>query len=904
MPKTTVYHSTLQRGEISRAALGRVDLEKLQLSAETQINFQPLAIGPATLRAGTGYIGEIASDLPNRLLEFVYDVDDAAIIELTNQSMRVWINDVILTRAAVTSTIQTFASWATVVSPNASVTGGSNLVFNAVNQGNSSTATGTITVPAPSIGVEHALRIVVSKGPILFKVGTTAGDDDLINATYLETGTHSLAFTPTGGTCYARFESSFQYSKVVDSCVIETAGIVTLPTPWQTSDLNTIQYDASGNVIFLAQRNYQQRRIERRTKTSWSFVLYKTTDGPFPSQTGDPSITMTPSNQYGDITVTASKPFFKAGHVGSLIRIFHTNTNVGEWLSANDTYCQPIKISGVGTDRDFIYSAAGVAYTGTLHLFRTFDPEGLTGWAESGNVLFGLFGVSPVQNDGLANVIVWYRIGFAPGDYTSGSVKASMHHTGGGGFGVGRIVSIASSTSASVEAILQFNDTAPSSDWRMSVWDSTNPQLGWPSGVAIHEGRLWWAGAAQVWGSVSDAYQSFDFEKTGDAAPIQRSIGKGPIANIGWLLSLNRLCLGATGGVITARSNSFDDILTPSVFNLKYSTTQGVHAVRPIAIDTKGIFVQRSGRRVYGLQFSTQAFDYITADLTRLNLDIGVPGFVDAAVQRQPDTHIRFPRGDGMMASFLYDEQDDIQAWWRVQTDGIIEQVAVLPGPLEDKVYISVLRTINSVQKRYLERFARLDECVGGSISKLADAHVVYQGAPTTTLTGLGHLEGKAVVVWADGKEVGFDPSNPTIIKTYTVSGGQITNLPVSVSNAVAGLPYSGQFLSAQLAYGAAEGTAVNQPKRVGHLGMTLLNTHYQGARFTVTEGETLGDLRSMPLSEGGKPTPVDTIWTTYNQQMIPQNSKWDTDSRFYLEARSPRPCTIAGVALEIQTNG
>ena len=120
MPKTTVYHSTLQRGEISRAALGRVDLEKLQLAAETQINFQPLAIGPATLRAGTGYIGEIANDLPNRLLEFVYDVDDAAIIEITNQSMRVWINDVILTRAAVTSAIQTFDSWATVVSPNLS----------------------------------------------------------------------------------------------------------------------------------------------------------------------------------------------------------------------------------------------------------------------------------------------------------------------------------------------------------------------------------------------------------------------------------------------------------------------------------------------------------------------------------------------------------------------------------------------------------------------------------------------------------------------------------------------------------------------------------------------------------------------------------------------------------------
>lgn len=931
MPRQSVYFSSLNRGEISRKALGRVDLDKLRLAAEKQINIQPLAMGPGTLRPGTQYLGSTKSDNPARLLEFVFGATDTSLIELTNTVMRVWTNDALVSRVAVGSTIQAFASWTLTASTAASVSAaGGKITISGVTKGNISYAEGTLTVPGGDTAKEHALRVVVSKGPVLFRIGSASGLEDIFSETSLDDGTHSLAFTPGATSAYVRISSNAYPSRVVDSVAVEGAGTLELPTPWLTADLPDVTYDQSADVIFLAHQNYAQYKIERHreggSNNSWSIVKYKTVDGPFPSAEGSSQIVLTPDAIHGDVTVTSNKPVFESSHVGSLLRLFHDTQVVSDSLNAENTYTDPVRVSGV-----YAYNFAGtVAYSaerairidisgtwaGTITLQRTFDPEGLTGWVDFSTYTTNQTNVT--FTDGLDNVIVYYRLGFKPttkitfgggplftGGYTSGTAVCTLSTKGGGGAGVGRIYAYTDNQTVSVEVLKPFKNSNKASNWRISDWggSSLNP---YPSSVALHEGRLWWAGGGKLWGSVSDAYSSYDFEMIGDAAPIIRTIGKGPIANIKWLLSLSRLAVGADSGVITARSNSFDDPLTPTAFNLKYSTTQGaVKSVRAVAVDTKGIFVDRSGRRVYGILFTSERFDYKLLDLTRLNLDIGVPGFLDIAVQRQPDTHIRLPLADGRMANFLFDENDELDAWWRVETDGSFENVAVLPGALEDRVYVVVNRTINGVTKRYLEKFARLDECAGGTVSKLADCHISYSGGSATTITGLSHLEGKAVVVWYNGLEVGFDAANPSTIHTYTVTSGQIT-LPTAInSGAIIGLPYTGTFVSAKLAYAAAEGTAINQQKRVSHFGCLLDNTHYQGIRFGHwAEDPAYSQLRSLPLIEDGKATATGKLWQTYDQQMIPFPGKWDTDARVQIEMRAPRPATIVGFTIEMQTEG
>jgi hypothetical protein len=322
------------------------------------------------------------------------------------------------------------------------------------------------------------------------------------------------------------------------------------------------------------------------------------------------------------------------------------------------------------------------------------------------------------------------------------------------------------------------------------------------------------------------------------------------------------------------------------------------------------VFVQQSNRRVFELTFSGESQDYNSHDLTRLNPDIGEEGFVDLDVQRQPDTQLHFIRGDGQVAALLHDANDEVEAWWRIDTpgaDGEVESVAVLPGSLENRVYYSVKRTIGGVTKRFIEKLARRDQCYGLPEARLADSHIYYTGAAVTTITGLSHLEGETVVVWGWNTSTPFTVTLPngstaTVGKDlgdFVVSGGQITGLASAVTNAVVGLEYSATFKSAKLAYAAQMGTALNQTKKVDTLGLILANTHAQGLEF----GQSFTTMDGMPLVEQGATVDPDTVWEEFDGEMFTLPGDWSTDSRLCLRATAPRPCMVLAAVIGVTTN-
>src|SRR5689334_12911244 len=90
MPRTNASLLALNRGEVSRHALARVDLEKMRLAAEEQVNFMPFVLGPMMLRPGLQYIGGVRGNLACRLVPFVFSNSDLALLELTPLTLRVW----------------------------------------------------------------------------------------------------------------------------------------------------------------------------------------------------------------------------------------------------------------------------------------------------------------------------------------------------------------------------------------------------------------------------------------------------------------------------------------------------------------------------------------------------------------------------------------------------------------------------------------------------------------------------------------------------------------------------------------------------------------------------------------------------------------------------------------------
>lgn len=885
------------RGLVSRLGLARQDVKRIALSAQVFKNWVPAVLGSMSIRPGLGYLGATKSNAAARMLEFVFSTTDKALLELTDLLMRVWVGDALITRVSIAAVTvngnftANITDWDTGLSEvGATAIWVAPGYLQLLGTGtNAAVVYQKITPVAGDLNKEHALRIVVARGPVTLTVGTVAWGDNYINERVLQTGTHSLAFTPTGD-YHILFLSRLDRVVWVDSCNIEAAGVMELPTPWPAAALGLVRTDESADVVFAACYGYQQRRIERGSTRSWSVVLYQSEDGPFRILNTGP-VTLTPSVISGNGTLTASGPLFRSTHVGALFAVTSTGQTVSKSMAALNDVTGSIRVTGVTTDRSFTIVLSGLTASGnTVILQRSFDNAV---WSEVSGKSW-VADTTESYTDGLDNQIVYYRLKCSV--YAAGATAASLTISTGSIRGIGRVTVFTTNVLVSIEVLRAFGAVTASADWEEGQWSDYR---GWPSAVAFDGGRLWWAGKDSIAGSVSDAFNSFDPETVGDSGPINRTLPGGQVDTVNWILSLQRLMVGGQGAEYSCRSDSLDGPLTPTNFNPKKGSTRGSAAVRAVAIDNQGVYVQRGGTKAYTLALSSNQvfYDYTSTDLCAIIPEIGKPGIVRMAVQRQPDTRVHFVRSNGTVALLIFDSTEQVTCWAEIETEGLIEDVAVLPGDVgdsEDHVYYVVNRTGG----RYLERWAFQSECIGGTTSKLGDSFVVYSGAPATVITGLGHLEGKQVTVWADGADVGTDSSNNLI---YTVAGGQIT-LAAAASVVVVGLYYSASFQSGKLLELASQGgTPLSQMKAIRTVGLIMADVHPKGLRI----GRDLTDLTSMddlPEIEAGTLVDQAVIRTNYDEDPIIFPGSWGTDERLCLLGAAPRPVTVLAAIVEVET--
>lgn len=902
MANQNVALLAFNRGLISARALGRIDLPRLGLSADIYTNWMARKLGSMMLRPGLAHIGSTASNNKPRYIPFVFATNDTALIELTDVLMRVWVNDALVTRPSVSTAVTngTFTSnltgWTDSDEAGASstwVTGG---YMGLTGDGtNHAIREQTLTVAGGDQNVEHALRIVIARGPAILRVGSTVSGDEYIAETYLEEGIHSLAFTPTGASVYVQLKSSLKRIVLIDSVTIEAAGVMTITSPWPESELQSITHDQSGDVVYCARAGYQQRKIERRASTSWSLVKYQVEDGPFRADNFSP-ITITPSGLSGNISLVASDPIWTSGNVGGIYRITSSGQTVSSTISAENTFTNTILVTGVDSQRIYQITISSLTGTGsTVTLQRSFDSD-VGPWEDVATYTTDTGPVS--YDDALDNQIIWYRIGIKTGDYAGGSITAELAYAVGSIDGIVRITAYTSAVSVEAEVLYELGDTEATDLWAEGRWSD---RRGWPGAVRLHEGRLWWAGKDGVFGSVSDGYQSYDPLVEGDSGPIVRNVGSGPVDVVNWLLALQRLIIGAEGIEYSAKSNSLDEPLTPTNISIKPSSTYGSAAVPAEKIDKSGVYVQLGGTRIMEVVFSTEDYEYGSKNMTELVPELfgfgeNVRNCVSLGVQRRPDTRIHCVKADGTVGVAVFDPAENVLCWLQVETtgaSGFVEDVVVLPaqtGDDEDQVYYAVRRTVDGNTVRYLEKWAHEHECIGAAVTTLADSHVRYDGiAASTTLTGLSHLEGEEVTVWGNGKDLG----------TATVSGGQITGLSEAVTDACVGLAYTGQWRSAKLATVAQMGTGLTMPKRIPALGVVLAYAHYQGLRY----GRDFNNLRDLPQVVNGKLQAADTIYTAADMRSFGFDGAWDSDARVCLQAASPRPCMVLALTVDLDVN-
>jgi len=879
--KSTAFFG-FNRGLISKLALARVDMKRLSFSAERMNNWMPRVLGSMMLRPGLGYLGSTHNNAQARFLSFVFSTDDTALVELTDQAMRVWVNDAVITRPTVTTAVvngnftSNINSWTDNDEAGATSAWNSFGYMSLLGDGTSAAIRDqTVAVPVASQNVEHALRIEIARGPVTLRVGSTTGGDGYIAETVLDTGYHSLSFIPAGNFSI-RFMSTLTYPVYVDSVNVEAAGPMVLPAPWGTNDLRSVRYDQSGDILFVACNNFLQRKIERRSETSWSLVWYLSDNGPYFKENVTET-TIAVSAVTGEVTMTASRGIFADTHVGCLFKARSAGQRVTANISTQNTFTNPILATGVGESRRFTISLTGT-WVATATLQRSVGVVG--NWVD---VTTYTTNQATTYADTLDNQDVYYRIGIKTGQYTSGTMVSALDYPLGSITGVARVAQYNSSTSVIVDILSEFGSTDPSKYWSEGSWSSLS---GFPSAVAFYEGRLWWAGSNGIFGSVSDDFHNFNPDTIGDSGPINRTVGSGPVDDINWILPLQRLIIGAEGAEHSVRATSFDEVLTPSNFNIKEASSQGSRFTTPaVKIDSRGVYVQRGGTRLFELAFDGEVGDYRSTEATLVVPEVGEPSIVHVAVQRLPDTRVHCVRSDGIVAILIYNPVENVLCWVTFETDGTVEDAVVLPGDVEDAVYYVVKRTINGVTKRYLERWALESEARGATTTKTSDSFISYSGAATTTITGLSHLEGKTVVVWGNGKDLG----------TKEVVGGQITTLPEAVTTAYVGLSYTAQWKSTKLAYASdREPPQLTFHKKITQLGFVLADAYAQSLTF----GPDFTTMDDMPLVENSEDVDSGTLHAFYDEELVEFPGEWSGDSRLCVQAQSPRPVTVLAAVL------
>lgn len=568
------------------------------------------------------------------------------------------------------------------------------------------------------------------------------------------------AFVIEAGDQYARFYTP-------DGQVLSGSTPYEISTPYLEANLAAVHYVQSADTMFLAHPSYALRRLVRYSNTLWKLAQMSLFVPPT-AEIGDrPNATVTlGSAAPGATTATASAASYQ-------------NADVGRYIEA-----------GAGRARITAFTSTTIVDVTVEDAFASAGPIAAGSWkiTESPKATLTPSAAGPI---GAAITLTLGANGWKE--------TAQVNHEGKFVEVNGGLVEITEITSDTVtdgivRTALAGTTAAPSESWalRENVWNATD---GYPRAVNLFEQRLVAGGSPAypqtVWGTKTAEYDNFAIGAADDDG-FEFTIAADQVNSIEHLAQIRELALLTLGGEFSM-SGGIEAPLTPTNVRVRSQTAYGVAECRPVRVGNEIIFVQRGGRKIRALGFRAESESYGAPDISVLAehvTDGGEDGGIfEMAYTQEPDQLVWMIRGDGVLVTMAIDRDQDAIGFARQVTDGFFESVAVIPDDDTDQLWAIVEREIDGDTKRYIEVFdpdLQTDCAITGTSG----------GGPTTSWSGLDHLEGKEVQVVQDGFYGG----------TYTVESGAI-ELDFPATNVEIGLPYTTTLVPVPPEVGSGVGT-------------------------------------------------------------------------------------------------
>jgi hypothetical protein len=297
------------------------------------------------------------------------------------------------------------------------------------------------------------------------------------------------------------------------------------------------------------------------------------------------------------------------------------------------------------------------------------------------------------------------------------------------------------------------------------------------------------------WLSQSANYENFGFSRPRKASDgFEFRIRARQVNEIRSLLQTRGLMILTSGGewIVTGGQEEY---LTPDTIVVKSQGYRGASKVQPIVVGNTVLFAQERGGVIRDFSYEFAEDSFVGKDLTIMARHLFEERTIVAwAYAQSPYSIVWVVLDNGMLVSLTYIKEHDVWAWTRHETDGTFEDVTVVAEGQDDVPYFVVRRTVDGVQRRYIERLSgRSFETIEQAF--FVDSGLTYSGAAATEISGLDHLEGKEVVALADGN----------VVRGLTVTSGSVT-LPNAATLAHIGLPYEAVMKTLDLDLGTVPG--------------------------------------------------------------------------------------------------
>jgi len=711
--------TSFNTGQISPLMEARADFEKYNSSCRTIENMFVTVQGPVIKRPGTKYIATAKSGIP-RLIPWVHSTDDAYVFTLGDEYFRIFRNGAQILDSDDSPTEET-------------------TVFDS----------GEIWDVQYALA-DNTMYLVDGNDPPQVLTRADHNDWTITDATFesgpfLEENDTTTTITPTG--------YSYTEQAAGDTFTISGSG-----------DLSTLFPVAGTFIIGESEENDGSWTVLSTAYTAPAFVITVIAAEDVEAETTNGTIVV----KGGTVTLTASAATFQtttgASHVGSIWAI--------DQVRASSTIEGTFKANGVSLSTP--YFSGNYSFTtednadSTITLQRSTN-NGIS-WRAALTALTDIDfdNTAETEEDGAI-----YRI--VCSEYGSGSPDYTFTITDHLSKGVVEITAIASTTSATATVVTNLIDTAAVTTWREPYWSDYR---GWPLTVVFHQQRLIFGGSKSypqtIWfGKTNpDDYTNF-LEGTLDTSAFTVALpGQNPIK---WLLSQDYIMIGTSGSC--GKWGEQGEAVTVTSPSYIEQTQHGAGTFQAVLGGDTVLYVERGNRNVRELGYSLQADKFVAPPLAILTPEITDSGIKDIAFQLRPDPILWCVLNDGEIATMTYEREQSVIAWTKQITDGDFESVAVISsGDDEDEVWVVVDRDAGT----YIEQFQPRDWGTDQDDAWFVDSGLDYDSTATTSFSGLDHLEGETVSVWADG----------IVLSDEVVASGDIT-IDVSSERVISGLPFT-----------------------------------------------------------------------------------------------------------------